>query len=298
MPEGTGRVHAKIRLAFLGDSVVVNNLPKVPITFDRDSSMITITMNRGLSSFFWDTEIVTSWLTWWSSRVNLKFDPVLGVLVYQQSNDTNLVFSQDACKPRRTMTILKPVVSSYPNRPVGEFCSNLASGSSKILVTFSSTHMTFFGTPVPFDMDGPIIQFDQTHPGYLDFLLRLNLGRPSNNLFTFQAGSVKAEVGSSKFSLIPCEAEISGGKFCHRVGALTSLVLEGTDEMRLSVASPLGRRLFARPVIVSDGSDRSHVGLLLCKQIGWDCTTFRIGQYDRDSFFIDIGTRVLVFKRC
>ena len=298
VPAGNPRFLKKIRFAFLADSVVVNNLPRLPVRFDTELSHLVVQLTKQVSAFLWAYGLITSWLTWWSSQFTMKFDPLLGVLVYQQSDNTNLVFSQDACNPFRNSSVETHISPLALSPPLGDYCGIIFRGKPEATVTFSTTHIAFLGVIIPFVMDGQIIHFDSTHEGYLDFLTRFNLGRPSNNLYTAHQGLVKAEVGRRKFSLIPCGSEKPRGKFCHRASPLTTIVLEGLDEVRLSVASPIFRKVFARPVTVSDGGDRTHVGLSLCRQIGWDCSTFKVSRFGPESIHIDIGTRIVLFRSC
>ena len=154
------KTKARLKLTFLGDSVVVNDLPEVPVTLGNDGLSVTVKMSKQLSSLLWETRIVTSWLSWWFAVFELTLDARLGVLVFRQSNDVNLVFSQDACKTRERQEMAVaiaplPAISYLP--PEGSFCGMVSSKSrDETVISFEEGMIAFSRdhVGVPFEMDG------------------------------------------------------------------------------------------------------------------------------------------------
>ena len=296
----------------MGDSLVVNDFAEVPVTVGEDGVSVAVKMNKRLSSFLWDTGIVTSWLTWWYAVFELTFDPRLGVLVFHQSDDINLVFSQDACKTERpaTLSLLarSPAASYLP--PVGSFCGVLSTKRRDETVILFEEGSMLFSTDqarVPFGMDGTMIIFDTTHPGYLEFLARWGLGRPANHLFTYSKGKVRAEIGDTKVFLRPCGStavDPPQGSFCYKLSAMSTLTFEFTSsqDIRFSVSSPLSLKTFPRTAeytLTEFGGISVDINSpavsALTRHLQW--TSFKLVGFTRASISVDIG-RVITLSRC
>jgi hypothetical protein len=157
-------------------------------------------------------------------------------------------------------------------------------------------------------MDVSLIVFDYTHAVYLEFLARLNLGRPANHLFAFSKGRVKAEIGESKVFLRPCSVrrEQPMGSFCYKLSAMSTLMFQFTtfDEIRFSISTPLAQKTFPRTAeytLADTGSvsveSNSPAVVALLKHMRW--STMKILGFTKTSLYVEVGEgRAITLVTC
>ena len=302
-----GTVKRRTRLKFLSDSLVVNDLPEVPVTFSDTGKTVTVAMNSKVSAYFWDVGILTSWLTWWSGSLVLSFDSDLGVLVFKQSDRISLVFSEDACGVPIIDPVVTSAVISYAP-PLGSFCGKLSRKNrveTTIRLDGSSIQFDSDSAMVPFEMDGPIVVFDGTHASYVDFLAKGNFGYPVNHLFIHTKGRLHAAIGESQLFFRPCSlVNHPYGSFCYKLSMLTTFKVDFTlsDEMKFSLFTPLEETVFPRtvPFTVTDSveyDEGSHAISDVTRSMKWK--TFKIRGFSSASVSAEITPRkVIVLRRC